>query len=92
MPWNAQQQYNLAEKSAYHSFVSIHGPIKGGQKGFRRLLKERGWKVPHHYTTRHKPPEVQEAERRFVEEGLDRSGAYYSPRYPLAPEPEPEEE
>lgn len=77
-----KKQYNLAEKSAYQAFVALHGPVKGGQKGFRALLKERGWKVPHHF--RRIPPTFGEAEseRRFIEEGLGRFGRYTRHRYP----------
>jgi hypothetical protein len=31
--------YNLREKRAYHEYRAIHGPLKGGQKGFRALIR-----------------------------------------------------
>jgi hypothetical protein len=31
--------YNLREKRAYHEYRAIHGPLKGGQKGFRVLIR-----------------------------------------------------
>jgi hypothetical protein len=85
---DSKRLYNIAETGAYRSWVAIHGPVKGGQKGFRKILRERGMKIPHHYAKRPKSAETKEAERKFVEEGLGRHGQYYSPRYPEAPEPE----
>jgi len=32
-------RYNLREKRAYHEYRAIHGPLKGGQKGFRALIR-----------------------------------------------------
>lgn len=81
-----KRAYNATERDAYHTWVELHGPVKGGQKGFRRILKERGMKVPHHYGIRPKSPEMAEAERKFVEEGLGRQGRYHSPLYPQAPD------
>ncbi len=85
MPHNrsvTKRLYNVAERDAYRSYVTVRGPFKGGQKGFRRLLKERGWKVPHRY--RRTPPTLEEsrAERKFVEEGLLRQGGFVKHRYP----------
>jgi hypothetical protein len=80
----SKRLYNLAERDAYGAWVAAHGPVKGGQKGFRRILKANGMKVPHHYTRRPKTPETIEAERKFVEEGLGRSGRYDRHRYPEA--------
>ena len=37
----AQRAYNLREKTAYHEYVAAHGPVRGGQKGFRRLMRGR---------------------------------------------------
>ena len=82
--------YNIAERDAYHAFLSHmrdidpHYKIAGGQKGFRRLMKEHGWKVPHHYSKAPKSAKTLEAEQKFVEEGLGRSGAYTRHRYPEA--------
>ncbi len=83
-PREGKRLYNIAERDAYRSFVELHGPVKGGQKGFRAILRERGWKVPHHYSKRAKSPETIAAERKFVEEGLGRQGAYNRHRYPQA--------
>ncbi len=80
--------YNIAERDAYRSYVAIHGPVKGGQKGFRRLLKERGWKVPHHYRKKPPTPAEAQAERKFVEEGLLRQGGFAKHRYPELWEPD----
>jgi hypothetical protein len=89
MALTAAQKYNIAERDAYHSWVTIHGPVKGGQKGFRAILREQGMKVPHHYTKRPKSKETIEAERKFVEEGLGREGQYTKHRYPEADSGEP---
>lgn len=35
----AKRAYNLREKHAYHAFREAHGPVRGGQKGFRRLMR-----------------------------------------------------
>jgi hypothetical protein len=80
----AQRLYNIRERDAYRSFVATHGPIKGGQKGFRRVLKEHGWVTPNR--GRVPTPERAEKERAFVEEGLGRSGHYTRHRYPLLAE------
>jgi hypothetical protein len=37
----AQKAYNLREKTAYHDYVASHGRVRGGQKGFRRLMRRR---------------------------------------------------
>jgi hypothetical protein len=37
----AKRAYNLREKSAYREYVAAHGPVRGGQKGFRRLMRSR---------------------------------------------------
>ena len=37
----AQRAFNLREKLAYHDYVAAHGPVRGGQKGFRRLMRSR---------------------------------------------------
>lgn len=88
MALTSKQLYNRAETDAYRSWVELHGPVQGGQKGFRAILRERGMKVPHHYAKRAKSPETIEAERKFVEEGLGREGRYVRNRYPEAPEAE----
>lgn len=80
----AQQLYNMSETSAYRSWVAINGPIKGGQKGFRAILRDRGMKVPHHYRKTPRTAKQAEAERKFVEEGLGRQGGYTRHRYPEA--------
>jgi hypothetical protein len=36
-----KRAYNLREAWAYREHVAAHGPIRGGQKGFRRLLRSR---------------------------------------------------
>ena len=68
----SQRAYNARERSGYIAYVRVHGPVKGGQKAFRRLMKERGWAVPSH--GRPKPPSKARAEkeRRFVAEALGR--------------------
>ncbi|MCI4353402.1 MAG: hypothetical protein L3K14_08515 [Thermoplasmata archaeon] len=88
MALDSKRAYNIAERDAYHSWVALHGPIKGGQKGFRAILRERGMKVPHHYAKKPKSAKTLEAERKFVEEGLGRSGHYTKHRYPEAIEAE----
>jgi len=35
----AKKDYNAREKLAYHQFRKTHGPLKGGQKGFRALMR-----------------------------------------------------
>jgi len=82
----SKRLYNLAETDAYRSWVELHGPVRGGQKGFRAILRERGMKVPHHYAKSPKTAKTIEAERKFVEEGLGREGRYVRNRYPEAPE------
>jgi hypothetical protein len=37
----AKRAFNVREKRAYHDYVTRHGPVRGGQKGFRRLLRGR---------------------------------------------------
>jgi hypothetical protein len=37
----AKRAYNLREKRAYREHVAAHGPVRGGQKGFRRLMRSR---------------------------------------------------
>lgn len=37
----AQRSYNLREKRAYAAYRAAHGVPKGGQKGFRRLMRSR---------------------------------------------------
>lgn len=80
----SRKLYNLAERDAYRSFVELHGPVKGGQKGFRAIMREKGWKVPHHYRKSPRTAKEAEAERKFVEEGLGRQGRYSRHRYPEA--------
>jgi hypothetical protein len=36
-----KRAYNLREKRAYHDYVARRGRIRGGQKGFRRLMRSR---------------------------------------------------
>jgi hypothetical protein len=31
--------YNLREKQLYHEYRTTHGPVKGGQKGFRSIVR-----------------------------------------------------
>ncbi len=83
-----QQRYNIAERDAYRSWVSLHGPVKGGQKGFRAILREHQMKVPHHYRQTARTANEAEAERKFVEEGLGREGQYTRHRYPEVSETE----
>ena len=83
---DSKKLYNIAERDAYRSWVALHGPVKGGQKGFRAILRERGMKVPHHYAKRAPSPQQATAERRFVEQGLGRQGHYTAHRYPEASE------
>jgi hypothetical protein len=68
----SQKAYNARERGGYNAYVRANGPVRGGQKAFRRLLKERGWAVPSH--GRPKPPSKarQARERAFVTEGLGR--------------------
>ena len=95
--------YNARERRAYGAFVSAQRAIrndptwrlKGGQKGFRALVKERGWKIPpaHGVVERryaHGPPSARQladeaAERKFLSEGLGRPerayGDYYRAHY-----------
>ena len=40
-PAAAKRAYNLREKRAYREHVAVHGPVRGGQKGFRRLMRRR---------------------------------------------------
>ena len=87
----AQKLYNIAERDAYRSFVSLHGPVNGGQRGFRALLREKGWAVPHRYRKQKVTPAQAEKERKFVEEGLGRQGAYTKHRYPEAQDEAPDE-
>jgi hypothetical protein len=68
----SQAAYNAREKSGYVAYIRANGPVKGGQKAFRRLLKERGWAVPSHGRPRPASKARQEAERRFVAEALGR--------------------
>jgi hypothetical protein len=77
---DAQRLYNIRERDAYRAWVSIHGPVKGGQKGFRAILREKRMAVPNR--SRKPTPERAEMERRFVEEGLGRFGHYTRHRYP----------
>ena len=37
----AKRAYNLREKRGYREFVASHGPVRGGQKGFHRLMRGR---------------------------------------------------
>jgi hypothetical protein len=37
----AKRSFNLCEKTAYHAYRETHGAVKGGQKGFRRLMRRR---------------------------------------------------
>lgn len=37
----AKRAYNLREKAAYHSYREAHGPVRGGQRGFRALMRSR---------------------------------------------------
>jgi hypothetical protein len=77
----AQRLYNIRERDAYRSWVATHGPVKGGQKGFRAIVKEQGMAVPNR--ARKPTPERAERERKFVEVGLGREGHYTKHRYPL---------
>lgn len=88
----SKRLYNVAERDAYRSWVALHGPVKGGQKGFRAILRERGMSVPHHYARKPKRAKQAERERKFIEEGLGRRGAYSRHRYPEAADGEAPEE
>jgi hypothetical protein len=37
----AKRAFNLREKTAYHAYREAHGPVRGGQKGFRSLMRSR---------------------------------------------------
>ena len=37
----AKRAYNLREKRTYRDYVAAHGFVRGGQKGFRRLMRSR---------------------------------------------------
>jgi hypothetical protein len=37
----AKRAFNQREKGAYHEYISIHGKLKGGQKTFRQMMRER---------------------------------------------------
>jgi hypothetical protein len=37
----AKRAFNLREKAAYHAYREVHGPVRGGQKVFRRLMRSR---------------------------------------------------
>jgi hypothetical protein len=41
VPRSAQKAYNAREKAGYHAWVDENGPVKGGQKGFRSLMRAR---------------------------------------------------
>jgi hypothetical protein len=68
----SQRGYNARERGGYIGYVRANGPIKGGQKAFRRLLKERGWAVPGHGRPEPASKSRQARERAFVTEGLGR--------------------
>jgi hypothetical protein len=38
---DAKRAFNVREKAAYHAFREVHGPIRGGQRGFRALMRRR---------------------------------------------------
>ncbi len=38
---SAKHAYNFREKTAYHQFLAVHGPVRGGQRSFRRLMRSR---------------------------------------------------
>jgi type I restriction enzyme R subunit len=37
----AKRAFNLREKRAYHEYAEAHGRVKGGQRGFRALMRSR---------------------------------------------------
>ena len=37
----SKRAYNLREKAAYHDYVAAHGPVRGGERGFRRVMRSR---------------------------------------------------
>lgn len=37
----AKRAYNLREKQAYRAYREAHGPVRGGQRGFRVLMRSR---------------------------------------------------
>jgi len=37
----AKRSYNLREKAAYHAYREAHGAVRGGQRGFRALMRSR---------------------------------------------------
>jgi len=70
----AKRAYNEREKQLYHEFRKTHGPVKGGQKGFRSIvrsypLSQRPLSLltPHQWTTRGKALHVLARSRRFGE-------------------------
>ena len=70
----AQRAFNLREKHAYHEYVAAHGPVRGGQKGFRRLMRNRAvgkrplsLLSPHQRTKRETSLRVLARSRRFDE-------------------------
>jgi hypothetical protein len=90
--YRAHRELELARKSvgrarldsAHRAFRAAHTDYSGSKRDFARLLREKGWVIPSHSRRGHPSAAVLEAERRFVEEGLGRSGRYTTPRYPFA--------
>ena len=70
----AKRAHNLREKTTYHEYVAVHGPVRGGQKGFRRLMRNRAvgkrplsLLSPHQRTKRETSLRVLARSRRFGE-------------------------
>lgn len=70
--------------SAYRAFRAVHPDYSDSKRRFVELVREKGWRIPSHSRGGNPPAEILAGERRFVEEGLGRSGRYTSPRYPFA--------
>jgi len=70
----AKRAFNLREKAAYHAYVGTHGPVRGGQRGFRGLMRSRpvGQRPlsllgPYHRSKRETALRVLRRSRRFDE-------------------------
>ncbi len=77
-----RQRSRVAERDADRSWVAANGPLKGGQRAFRKILRVRGMKVPDHYRQSTRTAQEAQAERKFVEGGLGREGSCGRHRYP----------
>jgi hypothetical protein len=70
--------------SAYRAFRATHPDYSGSERDFLALVREQGWIIPSHSRGGHPSAKILEGERRFVEEGLGRTGRYTANRYPFA--------